>query len=96
MAAAAAAGIVRNCTSASERHSHAAAAVVKNEGKPNDLLERLQADPAFSAVDFSAELNPRRFMAARPSKSTNSSRSTRSRFVADISREDAPRRRSTF
>jgi len=28
-------------------HSQAAAAVVKGEGKPNDLLERIAADPAF-------------------------------------------------
>ncbi|MCA9154456.1 MAG: adenylosuccinate lyase [Planctomycetales bacterium] len=34
------------------QHSHAAGAVVKNEGLPNDLLDRLANDPAFSAVDF--------------------------------------------
>lgn len=34
------------------QHSHAAGALVKNEGLPNDLLERLASDPAFSAVDF--------------------------------------------
>ena len=28
-------------------HSQAAAAVIKGEGKPNDLLERIAADPAF-------------------------------------------------
>ena len=33
-------------------HSLAAAAVVKQEGKPNDLLERLSADKAFEAVNL--------------------------------------------
>ncbi len=33
-------------------HSHAAAARVKGEGKPNDLLERLVRDPLFSKVDL--------------------------------------------
>ena len=28
-------------------HSQAAAAVMKNEGKPNDLLARIAGDPAF-------------------------------------------------
>ena len=34
------------------RHSHAAAAVVKNEGGRNDLLDRIAADPAFAKVDL--------------------------------------------
>jgi adenylosuccinate lyase len=33
-------------------HSQAAAAAVKEEGKPNDLLDRLAHDPAFSGVDI--------------------------------------------
>ena len=31
-------------------HSMAAGAVVKGEGKPNDLLERIANDPMFSAI----------------------------------------------
>jgi adenylosuccinate lyase len=31
-------------------HSMAAGAVVKGEGKPNDLIERVQKDPLFAAV----------------------------------------------
>jgi len=31
-------------------HSMAAGAVVKGEGKPNDLLERIAKDPLFKAV----------------------------------------------
>jgi adenylosuccinate lyase len=31
-------------------HSMAAGAVVKGEGKPNDLMERIAADPIFAAI----------------------------------------------
>jgi adenylosuccinate lyase len=48
------------------RHSQAAGAVVKQEGLPNDLLERLQADPAFSAVDIASETDPARFVGRAP------------------------------
>ncbi|MBM4112344.1 MAG: adenylosuccinate lyase [Phycisphaerae bacterium] len=44
------------------RHSHAAGARVKQQGEANDLLERLAADPLFSAVDLSAALEPSRFV----------------------------------
>ncbi len=47
-------------------HSNAAGAVVKNEGLPNDLLDRLAADPAFAAVDVKASLNPREFVGRAP------------------------------
>ncbi|GAB6188061.1 adenylosuccinate lyase [Thermopirellula anaerolimosa] len=66
MAAVAAGGDRQELHERIRRHSHAAAAVVKQEGKPNDLIERLKADPAFSAVDFSAELDPRRFVGRAP------------------------------
>ena len=66
MAAVAAGGDRQELHERIRRHSHAAAAAVKNDGKPNDLLARLRADPAFSAVDFSAELDPRRFIGRAP------------------------------
>ena len=44
-------------------HSQAAAAVVKGEGRPNDLLARLGADPAFAGVDLSSVVDARRFTA---------------------------------
>ena len=47
-------------------HSNAAGAVVKNEGLPNDLLDRLAADPAFAAVDVKASLNPSEFVGRAP------------------------------
>ena len=39
-------------------HSHAAAAQVKNLGKPNDLVGRLRADVAFARIDFEKTLDP--------------------------------------
>ncbi|HUV64078.1 MAG TPA: adenylosuccinate lyase [Sedimentisphaerales bacterium] len=39
-------------------HSHAAAAQVKNLGKPNDLVGRLRADVAFAKIDFDKILDP--------------------------------------
>jgi adenylosuccinate lyase len=40
------------------KHSHAAAARVKQEGKSNDLLTRLQGDDAFKPGDVAGALNP--------------------------------------
>ncbi|MCL2348459.1 MAG: adenylosuccinate lyase [Planctomycetaceae bacterium] len=40
------------------QHSQAAAAVVKGQGGDNDLIERLQSDPAFDKVNVDAELEP--------------------------------------
>ncbi|MFO7900398.1 MAG: adenylosuccinate lyase [Planctomycetota bacterium] len=53
-------------------HSQAAVKVVKQEGKPNDLLDRLAADPAFESVrDQLGEMtDPRRFVGRAPSQVT--------------------------
>ncbi|HVX87171.1 MAG TPA: adenylosuccinate lyase [Phycisphaerae bacterium] len=40
------------------KHSHAAARQVKQEGKPNDLLMRLQTDDAFSGAELNSAMNP--------------------------------------
>lgn len=40
------------------KHSHAAARQVKQEGKPNDLLLRLQSDSAFSGAELNSAMNP--------------------------------------
>jgi len=47
-------------------HSQQAAREVKEFGRPNDLLERLQADPAFAKVDLTAALDARRFVGRAP------------------------------
>ncbi|MCX7425811.1 MAG: adenylosuccinate lyase [Planctomycetia bacterium] len=48
------------------RHSQAAAAVVKQQGGRNDLIERLAADKAFSNVDLKAALDPAKFIGRAP------------------------------
>jgi adenylosuccinate lyase len=48
------------------QHSQAAAAVVKGEGKPNDLLERLRGDEAFAGVDLDAAMEPSQFVGRAP------------------------------
>ena len=47
-------------------HSHAAAAQVKNFGKPNDLISRLKADIAFRKVDFERLLRPENYIGRAP------------------------------
>ena len=48
------------------QHSHAAGAVVKLEGRPNDLLERLAADEAFAGTDWQTALDPAHFVGRAP------------------------------
>jgi adenylosuccinate lyase len=48
------------------QHSQAAAAVVKQQGGANDLIARLQADPAFAGVDFTVALDPAKFVGRAP------------------------------
>jgi adenylosuccinate lyase len=47
------------------RHSLDASSRVK-QGQPNDLIERLRGDPAFSKVDLGGVLDPRRFVGRAP------------------------------
>ena len=48
------------------KHSQAAAQQVKMQGKPNDLIERLKADPAFGKVNFARLLRPKDFIGRAP------------------------------
>jgi len=66
MAAVAAGGDRQDLHERIRRHSQAAAAMVKQEGAPNDLLDRLAADPAFAKVDLDATLDPQRFTGRAP------------------------------
>ncbi|MDO5553495.1 MAG: adenylosuccinate lyase [Planctomycetia bacterium] len=50
--------------------SQAAAAVVKQEGGNNDLIDRLKQDAAFADVDIDSELNPVRFVGRAPQQVT--------------------------
>jgi adenylosuccinate lyase len=47
-------------------HSQAAAAQVKNFGRPNDLVGRLKADIAFANIDFVKILNPDAYVGRAP------------------------------
>lgn len=48
------------------RHSQAAAARIKQEGGDNDLLSRLENDPAFAGIDVRGEMEPHRFVGRAP------------------------------
>jgi len=47
-------------------HSHAAAAQVKKFGRPNDLINRLKADIAFSKINFEKVLDPKHYIGRAP------------------------------
>jgi adenylosuccinate lyase len=47
-------------------YSHAAAAQVKQFGRPNDLINRLKADISFRKVDFEKVLNPNNYIGRAP------------------------------
>jgi adenylosuccinate lyase len=49
-------------------HSMAAGAVVKGEGKPNDLMERIAKDPMFAAVHdkLGTLIDPKLFVGRAP------------------------------
>ena len=47
-------------------HSHAAGRQVKEQGLPNDLLDRLRGDAAFQGLDFGNVLNPARYVGRAP------------------------------
>ncbi len=48
------------------RHSQDAARAVKQEGRDNDLLARLAADPSFAKVDVLGTLEPSQFVGRAP------------------------------
>jgi adenylosuccinate lyase len=48
------------------QHSIAAARSVKQEGLPNDLLERLRTDPAFAKLSLDELIDPRVFVGRAP------------------------------
>jgi adenylosuccinate lyase len=48
------------------QHSQAAAAVVKQHGLPNDLIDRLAKDPAFVKVNMTQALDPSQFVGRAP------------------------------
>ncbi|MCZ6815449.1 MAG: adenylosuccinate lyase [Planctomycetota bacterium] len=47
-------------------HAQAAARVIKQQGRPNDLLDRLRGDPAFDGVAIDRATDPRAFIGLAP------------------------------
>ncbi len=76
MAAVAAGGDRQELHECIRRHSQAAAAVVKEQGGANDLMDRLRADVAFRAVDLDAAMDPRQFVGRAPEQVNE--------FLADV------------
>jgi len=66
MAAVAAGGDRQELHERIRRHSQAAAAVVKQQGQANDLLQRLMSDPAFAQIDLAEVLDPNQFVGRAP------------------------------
>jgi adenylosuccinate lyase len=62
MAAVAAGGDRQDLHERIRQHSQAAAAEVKQHGRPNDLLDRLAADKAFAGVDVRAAVDARKLI----------------------------------
>jgi len=58
MAAVAAGGDRQSLHEKIRQHSQAAAAVVKEQGADNDLLERLAGDEAFAGIDLEGAIEP--------------------------------------
>ena len=48
------------------RHSGEASKVVKEQGRPNDLLDRLRADPAFGNINLSCVVSAKQFIGRAP------------------------------
>jgi len=48
------------------RHSQEAGKEVKLHGRPNDLIRRLAAEPAFAGVDLTRALDPKRYVGLAP------------------------------
>jgi len=48
------------------RHAQRASEQVKKHGRPNDLIERLKADPAFAGIRWSRLLDPKRHVGLAP------------------------------
>ncbi len=66
MAAVAAGGDRQDLHERIRRHSQAAAAVVKEQGGQNDLMDRLAEDEAFAKVDLTSLLKPIAFVGRAP------------------------------
>lgn len=73
-------------------HSINAGAIVKNEGKPNDLLQRLQADEDFPEIDMEKVLEPSQYVGRSPEQVdeflANIVAPIRSRFESQLAQKE--------
>jgi adenylosuccinate lyase len=58
------------------RHAQDAGRVVKHEGKPNDLIERLRSEPLMQGVDLTGALDPAKYVGLAPQQAD--------RFVREV------------
>ena len=95
MAAVAAGGDRQDLHERIREHSQAAAAVVKQQGGDNDLLERLSRDPALAAVDLPTLLDVNRFIGLAPQQVDRFIREhvdpVRRQYADQLVAEEAPR-----
>ena len=72
-------------------HSIEAGREVKEQGKANDLIERLKREPCFAKVDLSVALEPRRFIGRAPEQVDRFIQEVidpiRQRYAADLNRD---------
>ncbi len=72
-------------------HSIEAGREVKEQGKANDLIERLKREPCFAKVDLSGALEPRRFIGRAPEQVDRFIQEVivpiRQRYAADLNRD---------
>jgi adenylosuccinate lyase len=66
MAAVSAGGDRQDLHERIRRHSLAAAAEVKQHGRPNDLIDRIRQDPAFARVNLDPLVDPKSFVGRAP------------------------------
>ena len=73
--------------------STAAASAAVSEGRPNDLLERLAADEAFTAVSadrLRAELDPARYIGRAPEQVTEFLEGPAAELLDSLTAYEAP------
>ncbi len=72
-------------------HSREAGRQVKELGRPNDLVERLQADPAFRGIRWKALLDPLHHVGLAPQQARTYLRDHVRPLLKRLEREKAPR-----
>ena len=72
------------------KHAQQAGRDVKTRGKPNDLIDRLAADPALAAVKWSKLLDPKRYVGLAPRQTRDFLRKHVQPLLKRSGRQSAP------